>query len=74
MKGGAVYAEILKNLKNNLKRINLMKGETKLKVEKNNKKLILKMVTSVIIVVAGLFQKQLDNEDEKRTNEDDYMF
>lgn len=74
MKGGAVYAEILKNLKNNLKRINLMKGETKLKVEKKNKKLILKMVTSVIIVVAGLFQKQLDNEDEKRTNEDDYMF
>lgn len=74
MKGGAVYAEILKNLKNNLKRINLMKGETKLKVEKKNKKLILKMVTSVIIVVAGLFQKQLDNEDEKRTTEDDYMF
>ena len=74
MKGGAVYAEILKNLKNNLKRINLMKGETKVKVEKKNKKLILKMVTSVIIVVAGLFQKQLDNEDEKRTNEDDYMF
>lgn len=74
MKGGAVYAEILKNLKNNLKRINLMKGEAKLKVEKKNKKLILKMVTSVIIVVAGLFQKQLDNEDEKRTNEDDYMF
>ena len=74
MKGGAVYAEILKNLKNNLKRINLMKGETQLKVEKKNKKLILKMVTSVIIVVAGLFQKQLDNEDEKRTNEDDYMF
>lgn len=74
MKGGAVYAEILKNLKNNLKRINLMKGETKLKVEKKNKKLILKMVTSVIIVVAGLFQKQLDNEDEKGTTEDDYMF
>lgn len=74
MKGGAVYAEILKNLKNNLKRINLMKGETQLKVEKKNKKLILKMVTSVIIVVAGLFQKQLDNEDEKRTTEDDYMF
>ena len=74
MKGGAVYAEILKNLKSSLKRINLMKGETKLKVEKKNKKLILKMVTSVIIVVAGLFQKQLDNEDEKRTNEDDYMF
>ena len=74
MKGGAVYAEILKNLKSSLKRINLMKGETKLKVEKKNKKLILKMVTSVIIVVAGLFQKQLDNEDEKRTTEDDYMF
>ena len=74
MKGGAVYAEILKNLKNNIKRINLMKGETKLKVEKKNKKLILKMVTSVIIVVAGLFQKQLDNEGEKRTTEDDYMF
>ena len=52
-----------------------MKGETKLnKTKKKNKKLILKMVTSVIIVVAGLFQKQLDNEDEKRTNEDDYMF
>ena len=45
-----------------------------MKAEKKNKRFILKMVTSVIIVVAGLFQKQLENEDEKRTNEDDYMF
>ena len=37
MKGGAVYAEILKNLKNNFKRINLMKGETQVEHNKEEK-------------------------------------
>ena len=37
MKGGEVYAEILKNLKNNLKRINLMKGETQVEHNKEEK-------------------------------------
>ena len=45
-----------------------------MKAEKKNKRFILKMLTSVIIVVAGLFQKQMETEDEKRTNEDDYIF
>ena len=46
-----------------------------MKVDNEKKKLIIKMVTSVIIVIAGLFQKQVEGEDLRRSNEnDDYMF
>ena len=45
-----------------------------MKIDKSKKRLIMKMVTSVIIVVAGLFQKQMETEEEKHTEEEDYMF
>lgn len=45
-----------------------------MKVDNEKKKLIIKMITSVIIVVAGLFQKQVDNEEPRRSNDEDYMF
>ena len=71
----ALYAEDFKNLKSYIGCITLKRRrETQLKAEKKNKRFILKMLTSVIIVVAGLFQKQMETEDEKRTNEDDYIF
>jgi len=44
-----------------------------LKVDKGKKRFVLKMITSVIIVIAGLFQKQMENEEE-HTNEEDYMY
>ena len=45
-----------------------------MKADNERKKLIIKMITSVIIVIAGLFQKQVENEDLKRTDDDEYMF
>ncbi len=45
-----------------------------MKVNSEKKKLIIKMVTSVIIVIAGLFQKQADSEDTRKSDEDDYLF
>lgn len=44
-----------------------------MKVDKGKKRFVLKMITSVIIVIAGLFQKQMENEEE-HTNEEDYMY
>lgn len=44
-----------------------------MKVDKGKKRFVLKMITSVIIVIAGLFQKQMETEDEDHTKED-YMF
>lgn len=45
-----------------------------MKVDKEKKRLIIKMVTSVIIVIAGLFQKQVDSEETHQKSDDDYMF
>lgn len=39
------------------------------------KRLLIKMVTSVVIVVANLFQKQVEKDEEEYVaHEDDYMF
>lgn len=69
----ALHAEDFKNLKSYIGCTTLKRGGKKLKVDKGKKRFVLKMITSVIIVVAGLFQKQMENEEE-HTNEDEYMY
>ena len=68
-----MHAEDFKNLKSYIGCTTLERGGKKLKVDKSKKRFVLKMITSVIIVIAGLFQKQMETEDEDHTKED-YMF
>ena len=66
-------AEDFKNLKSYIGCTTLKRRREKMKVDKGKKRFVLKMITSVIIVIAGLFQKQMETEDEDHTKED-YMF